>query len=265
MAIPSLPRRRPAFRSVARGRRWRHRHAAVVKCSAVEALVACVARVALVALMALMALGGGAQPAHAQLGDAGFVPALVPHTAQQPVVLGAGYVRWSGSNGAVARADAWFGRVGVAAAAGTLDAGGQRRGHGSASVLAELVPQGVGFQRPGVQLQAGYATHGFGGDAQWSVPVALGVLLHAPIPLPNRAHVLVHPALSVRHLAAGTSGVEGTSVGASVRALFTDRAGPFTHWGVHGYLRLLATDRDPGPRGEAALTRAVGRGASHGR
>jgi hypothetical protein len=212
---------------------------------------------------AVLACSVCATPAAAQLADAGFVPALVPHTVDQPVVSHAGFGRWHGRGGPVVRADAWAGRVGIAGALGSLHGGGDTGLHGSAAVMLEVVPQGVGPLAPGLQLQVGYAAQRLDGAHSWRVPVAAGVLIHGPVPLGDRAHALIHPSLSVRRDVAGTA--RGTSAGLALRLIMNDRAGVLTLWGVHGYVRLLADAADQGPQWEVAVARVLRRPASHGR
>jgi hypothetical protein len=212
---------------------------------------------------ALLACSLCATPAAAQLADAGFVPALVPHTVDQPVVVSAGFVRRAGSSGAVARADYWAGRVGIGGAAGSLHGTGAGGVHGSAAIMLELLPQGVGPRAPGLQLQAGYAAQRLDGAHTWRVPVAVGVLIHGPVPLGDRTHALIHPSLSVRRDVAGTA--RGTSAGLALRLIMNDRAGVLTLWGVHGYGRLLANAADPGPQWEVAVARVLRRPASRDR
>ena len=217
-----------------------------------------------VAMLACACLTAGTAQAHGQLAGGGFVPALAPHTVRQAPVVGAGYTAWDGPAGVAARADAWFGRLGVAGSLGTASAAGERIRRGDVAVLAELLPQGVGPTRPGVQLQGAYTVSTFAGDMTWSVPVVLGVFLHAPIPLPRRAHVLVQPSLSARHVVAGSGDAEGTSAGVGVRATFTD-AGALTLWGLHGHVRLASRGHDRGPRWDVALTRVLRGSGPRGR
>jgi hypothetical protein len=211
--------------------------------------------------VAVLACTVCATPAAAQLADAGFVPALAPHTVDQPVVISAGFVRWHGTSGSVARADYWSGRIGIGGAVGSLHGVGAGGVHGSAAVMLELLPQGVGPLAPGVQLQAGYAATRQDGAHSWRVPVAAGVLIHGPVPLGDRAHALIHPSLSVRRDVAGDA--RGTSAGLALRLVMSDRAGVLTLWGVHGYVRLLATAADRGPQWELAVVRVMRRPASH--
>lgn len=202
-----------------------------------------------------------ATPAAAQLADAGFVPALVPHTVDQPAVISAGFARWQDTSGSVVRADYWSGRVGISGAAGSLHGTAASGVHGSAAVMFELLAQGVGLLAPGLQLQAGYAATRLDGAHTWRVPVAAGVLLHAPVPLGDRSHALIHPSLSVRRDVAGTA--RGTSAGLALRLIMNEGAGMFTLWGVHGYVRLLADDADQGPKWEVAVARVLRRPTSH--
>jgi hypothetical protein len=213
--------------------------------------------------VAVLACTVCATPAAAQLADAGFVPALVPHTVDQPVIISAGFVRWSGSSGSVARADYWSGRVGIGGAAGSLHGTAASGVHGSAAVMLELLPQGVGPLAPGLQLQAGYAATRLDGAHTWRVPVAAGVLIHGPVPLGDRSHALIHPSLSVRRDVAGSA--RGSSAGLALRLIMNDGAGVFTLWGVHGYVRLLADAADRGPQWELAVARVMRRPASHER
>jgi hypothetical protein len=211
-------------------------------------------RLAAPALLVLAA----AAPAMAQLGDAGFVPALVPHTVQQPPLLGAGFVSRDGGRGAILRGDFWlFGRIGIAASVGTDHRGGETGVHGGAAALLEVVPQGVGLKRPGVQLQAGYTTVAVAGERTWGVPVTAGILLHVPPPLSRRAHALIHPSLSVRHVVAGSA--RGTSGSLGLRVVLDDNAGVLTLWGLHGHVRLLSDGADRGPKWELAVMRILGR------
>jgi hypothetical protein len=204
-----------------------------------------------------------ATPATAQLSVAGFVPALVPHTAQQPFVINAGWADWNGAGGPVGRADYWFGRFGAAASVGSVHSAGETRVNASLAALLEILPQGVGLLKPGVQLQAGY-TADVWEDGSWSIPLALGVLLHAPPPLSNRAHALITPALSIRQVIAGSDDLDGTSGGFTLRIVFDDRAGFLTMWGVYGYARLASSGADRGPRWEAAITRVLRKPARNG-
>jgi hypothetical protein len=207
-----------------------------------------------------IAVAGTALPAHAQMGGAGFVPSLVPYTVRQAPLLQAGYADWGGTGGPLGRLDAWFGRVGVAGGAG-------RAGDvtpASVAAMLEVRPQGVGLTEPGVQLQAGYAVSDAADASHWSVPVTFGVFLHAPVPLPDRVHVLLHPSLSVRHVVAGAADVDGTSFGLGLRAVFTDGVGAATLWGVQGHVRLGASGADRGPRWEAGINRVLRRSVPRG-
>jgi hypothetical protein len=212
---------------------------------------------------AVLACMVSATPAAAQLADAGFVPALVPHTVAQPVVVSAGFVRWRGSSGSVARADYWAGRVGIGGAVGSLHGAGADGVHGSAAIMLELLPQGVGPRAPGLQLQAGYAATRVDGAHAWRVPVAAGILIHGPVPLGDRTHALIHPSLSVRSDVAGSA--RGTSAGLALRLILNDRAGVLTLWGVHGYVRLVASGAAGGPQWELAVARVLRGPASHER
>ena len=205
-----------------------------------------------------------ATPVTAQSSAAGFVPALVPHNVRQAPVINLGWTDWRGAEGLVARADVWFGRLGAAASVGSLRAAGESRMQASGAALLEILPQGVSFLKPGVQVQAGYAAHDIGEQGSWSLPVTLGVLIHAPPPLSNRAHALIHPALSIRQVVAGSDGLDGTSGGITLRIVFDDRAGLLTMWGVYGYARLLSSGADRGPLWEAAIPRVRRRRAHHG-
>lgn len=202
-----------------------------------------------------------AAPAAAQLSDAGFVPAVVPHTAAQAPTLNAGYARWGGAGGPVARGDVWFGRVGVAGGVGAVRHETTTAVHLSASAMFEVVTQGVAPRRPGVELHAGYSARTADGVREWGVPVSAGIFLHAPVPLVRGAPTLFHPWLSVRHIVAGSE--RGTSAGLGMRVIVIDGGG-LTNWGAHGYVRLFADGHDTGPTFEAAITRVLRRRAHGG-
>jgi hypothetical protein len=202
-----------------------------------------------------------AAPAAAQLGGAGFVPAVVPHTVDQAPVLSAGYGWWDGAGGPVARGDFWFGRFGAAASVGSLGRGSPSALRLGASALFEVVTQGVAPRRPGIELQAGYTARAGDGLRDWALPVSAGIFMHAPLPLARGTPTLFHPTLSLRHVVAGSE--RGTSGGLSLRVVVID-GGWLTNWGAHGYARLFADGSDTGPKWEAALTRVMRRRVAHG-
>lgn len=200
-------------------------------------------------------------PAAAQLSGAGFVPSLVPAAVQQAPLLSLGYSRWRGAGGPVARADLWRGRAGAAVSVGTVHGDGADALTAGGTAMLELLPQGVGLRAPGVQIQAGYTTTHPEGKREWAVPLSAGIFLHVPPPLPRRAHGLVQPALSVRHVIAGSA--RGTSATVSLRLVVSD-GGPFTNWGASAGLRVVSDGVDVGPRWEAAVTRVLRRSVPRG-